>query len=281
VIAIILAAGRGTRMGALTATTPKPLLALRGRPIIEHILLGLRAAGVRDIVIVTGYRSEQIEAYLGDGSRLGMHLAYRRQVVPEGTARALQLARDALDGRPFVVTWGDVVIDTADYRALLATFHRAPCDVLLALNAVDDPWRGAAVYVDEHWRVAQLIEKPPRGTSCTPWNNAGVFVFTSRIFTALEQLPPSIRGEYELPQAIAAMLADGGVVRALPLRGFWSDLGTPEDLAAAEAGYRPQDQSDRTRSPSDLAARSDQRERDVEMTPAAGPGAADNDRERR
>jgi NDP-sugar pyrophosphorylase family protein len=239
-IAVVLAAGRGTRMGALTAATPKPLLMLRGRPIIGHILLGLRAAGIDEAVIVTGYRGEQIEAHLGDGATFGMRLAYRRQARAEGTARALQLARDALGERPFVLTWGDVVVDTADYRALLAEFERTACDVLLTLNEVDDPWRGAAVYVDDRWRVTDLVEKPPRGTSRTRWNNAGVFVLTARIFPYIERLQPSARGEYELPQAIAAMLADGGVVRALPLRGFWSDLGTPEDLANAEQRYRPQ-----------------------------------------
>ena len=237
-IAVILAAGRGTRMGALTATTPKPLLPLCGRPIIEHILLGLRTAEVRDAVIVTGYRAEQIEAHLGDGAALGMRLSYRRQARPEGTARALQLARAAVGERPFVLTWGDVVIDAAEYRAVLDEFERAPCDVLLTLNQVDDPWRGAAVYVDERWRVTQLIEKPPRGTSRTRWNNAGVCVCTPRIFGYAARLPPSERGEYELPQAVAAMLADGCTVRALPLRGFWSDLGSPEDLAAAEEHCR-------------------------------------------
>jgi dTDP-glucose pyrophosphorylase len=228
-------------MGDLTATTPKPLLRLRGRPIIEHILLGVGAAGIRDVVIVTGYLGEHIRAHLGDGGRFGCRLSYRRQAVADGTARALQLARDALDERPFVLSWGDVVIDPADYRALLPEFQRQPCDVLLTVNAVEDPWRGAAVYVDANWRVTQLIEKPPRGSSHTPWNNAGIFVLTPGIFADIERLPRSPRGEYELPQAVAAVLARGGLVRALPLRGFWSDLGTPEDLAAAERSYRPHD----------------------------------------
>lgn len=226
-------------MGGLTATTPKPLLALRGRPIIEHILLGLRAAGMRDIVIVTGYRGEQIEAHFGDGTRVGLRLTYRRQTHAEGTARALRLARDALSKQPFVVTWGDVVIEPTEYGALLDEFSRAPCDVLLTLNEVDDPWRGAAVYVDDDWRVTRLIEKPPAGSSRTRWNNAGIFVFTPLIFEYIERLPPSTRGEYELPEAIAAMLADRRVVRARPLRGFWSDLGTPEDLDAAEQVFQP------------------------------------------
>ena len=224
-------------MGALTASTPKPLLPLYGRPIIEHILAGLRTAGIREAVIVTGYRGEQIEAHLGDGRQLGMQLTCRRQGKAEGTARALLLTRDAVGEQPFVLSWGDVVVDRSLYAAMRAEFDRLPCDALLALNAVDDPWRGAAVYVDGSWGVTDLIEKPPRGTSHTRWNNAGIFVFTPIIYTYAERLPISPRQEYELPQAIRAMITDGRVVRAQPVRGFWSDLGTPEDLARAEETF--------------------------------------------
>jgi len=232
--AIILAAGRGTRMGALTATTPKPLLGLRGRPIIEHILGGLRAAGIDACVVVTGYRGEQIERHLGDGKRNGLRLEYRRQESADGTARALLLARDFVGGRAFVVSWGDIVVEPANYSALLRAFIDAPCDALLAVNDTDDPWRGAAVYVDGAGHVTRLVEKPPRGTSRTRWNNAGIFVYTPLIFDYVERLQPSARGEYELPQAVAMMVDDGRRVRAHTVRGFWSDLGTPEDLAAAE-----------------------------------------------
>jgi dTDP-glucose pyrophosphorylase len=232
-MAVILAAGRGTRMGALTAHTPKPLLRLRGRPIIEHILAGLRTAGIDAAIIVTGYRGEQIEAHLGDGNRFGLRLTYLRQDRPEGTAKALLLA-DTAAHEPFVLSWSDVVVAPSNYAVLIADFVRRPCDALLMVNEMDDPWRGAAVYVDDEWQVTELIEKPPRGTSRTRWNNAGLFVFTPLIFTYAARLPPSVRGEYELPQAIAAMIQDGRAVRACAVRGFWSDLGTPEDLAAAE-----------------------------------------------
>ena len=233
-MAVILAAGRGTRMGPLTAHTPKPLLRLKGRPIIEYILEGLRTAGVDAAIVVTGYHGEQIEAHLGDGSRFDLRLRYRRQARPEGTARALLLAADATAHQPFVLSWGDIVVARTNYTALTADFARRPCDALLMVNELDDPWRGAAVYVDAEWRVTQLIEKPPRGASQTRWNNAGVFVFTPLIFAYAARVPPSARGEYELPQAIAAMISDGRAVRACAVRGFWSDLGTPEDLAAAE-----------------------------------------------
>ena len=236
-IGVILAAGRGTRMGSLTAQVPKPLLLVRGCAIIEHILRGFRAAGVRDVVIVTGYRGEQIMAHLGDGSRLGLRHTYRRQVEPTGTASALLLARDAIRTEPFVLSWGDILIQPAEYAAAVAAFHAAPCDALLAVNAVDDPWRGAAVYVNDAWRVVRLVEKPPVGTSTTPWNNAGLFVLSPAILAYAERTVASPRGEHELPQAIGAMIGDGRVVRAYALQGFWSDVGTPDDLAAAERSF--------------------------------------------
>jgi len=228
-------------MGTLTATTPKPLLRLHGRPIIEHIITGLQRAGIPELVIVTGYRGEQIEAHLGDGSRLGVRIAYRRQLQAAGTAHALLLARDAVGTAPFVLSWGDIVVEPATYASLLAEFARIRCDALLAVNEIDDPWRGAAVYVDGSGRVTRLVEKPPPGTSQTRWNNAGIFVFAPLIVTYADRLRPSARGEYELPQAVAAMVADGCIVRAHPVHGFWSDLGTPDDLAAAERRLRPQE----------------------------------------
>jgi NDP-sugar pyrophosphorylase family protein len=232
--AVLLAAGRGTRMGQLTATRPKPLLPVRGMPIIEHILLGMRAAGVEHAVIVTGYLGDQIESYLGDGNRLGISVSYRRQELAHGTAKALLLTRDLLGDEPFMLSWGDIIVDREEYAALAQRFATTPCDAILSVNPVDDPWRGAAVTVDGDWRVQSLVEKPPRGTARTRWNNAGIFIFTKLIFDYAEKLQPSERGEYELPQAIGAMIADGRIIHAHPIGGFWSDLGTPEDLAAAE-----------------------------------------------
>ncbi|MDX2167148.1 MAG: sugar phosphate nucleotidyltransferase [Deltaproteobacteria bacterium] len=233
--AVVLAAGRGSRMGALTATTPKPLLAVAGRPLIAHVLGGLAAAGVRRAVVVTGYLGAQLEAALGDGSALGLALTYRRQQQADGTARALLLAADALDDAPFVVCWGDILVPAGFYGEFVARFAARPCDAQLAVNAVDDPWRGAAVYVDADGRVTRLEEKPPRGSSTTGWNNAGIMLFTPLVLDYARRLTPSARGEYELPQAVTQMVRDGRHVTAVPVRGPWSDVGTPDDLAAAQA----------------------------------------------
>ncbi len=105
---------------------------------------------------------------------------------------------------------------------------------MLAVKAVDDPWQGAAVYVDRG-RITQIIEKPPQGTSKTPWNSAGFYCFRPEIFKYLAALKPSIRNEYELTSAIDAMLADGLLLRISPIEGDWRDVGRPEDLAAVNS----------------------------------------------
>ncbi|MBX3023497.1 nucleotidyltransferase family protein [bacterium] len=232
--AVVLAAGRGTRMGVLTARTPKPLLTVAGEPLLGRVLAGMARGGVRRAVVVTGYLGDQIEAALGDGRRLGLAITYRRQERTDGTAPALLLAADLLDAAPFVVSWADILVPMAFYGELLHAWATRPCEALLAVNAVDDPWRGAAVYVDAAWRVRRVEEKPPRGSSTTGWNNAGIMALAPIALEYARRLPPSPRGEYELPQAVAQMVRDGRDVRALPVRGPWSDVGTPEDLAAAQ-----------------------------------------------
>jgi len=236
-LAVILAAGRGSRMGSLTATTPKPLLPLQGRPILEHILAGIRAAGIDRVVIVTGYLATAIEDHFGAGEHYGLQIEYRRQTTPTGTAKAVLLAADAIGDEPFLLSWGDILIEPHEYAALRAAFEKRRCEALLAVNRVDDPWRGAAVYIDAHDNVTRIVEKPPRGTSTTPWNNAGVFVLAASVLGYARDLAPSERDEYELPQALAAMVVDGRKVCAAPLHGYWSDLGTPEDLHEAQSAF--------------------------------------------
>ncbi|HVN64068.1 MAG TPA: sugar phosphate nucleotidyltransferase, partial [Candidatus Binataceae bacterium] len=98
---------------------------------------------------------------------------------------------------------------------------------------------GAAVYLTADMRVERIEEKPPPGTANTLWNNAGLFATGPIIFEYLERLELSPRGELELPGAIAQMIADGRIVRAIDLRGLWSDIGTPADLDSARSRFHP------------------------------------------
>ena len=234
--AVLLAAGRGTRLGALTERFPKPMLEVAGRPIIEHILAGLRGAGIHRVTIVSGHRAEVLERGIGDGSAVGLRVGYVRQRDPDGTARALSLARPQLPGAAFFFGWGDILVPPRNYRAVLEAAV-PPAVAALAVNPVDDPCQGAAVYVDPRWMIQRIVEKPPRGSSSTSWNNAGFGVLPPQIWPLVDQLRPSCRGEYELPQAIAALVQDQPV-RAVPVQGRWFDIGTPADLELARERYR-------------------------------------------
>jgi NDP-sugar pyrophosphorylase family protein len=231
--AVVLAAGRGSRMGALTARTPKPLLDVGGRPILERVLAGFAAAGIERVVLVTGHLGDRIEAAFGGGVRFGLDITCCRQAEPRGTADALLLAEAEIGSEPFLLSWGDILVDPEFYADFAAAFEAAPCDAQLAVNRTDDPWQGAAVYVAEDWRVTRLVEKPPPGSSTTQWNNAGILVLTRLVFDYARALAPSPRGELELPEAIGRMVAGGRHVRAVPIRGAWFDVGAPADLEAA------------------------------------------------
>lgn len=221
-------------MKELTEEVPKPMLPVAGRPLLEWILDALREAGIDRYVIVTGYRAERIEKHFGDGSHFGATIRYCRQQVRDGTARALLLAREAVGDHPFLLAWGDILTERSNYPKLLDTFTGTGCDALLSVNWVEDPCRGAAVYVDGDGRIERIVEKPPPGTATTHWNNAGIAVFRPVAFRYAAEVRPSPRGEYEIPDAISAMVAARLSVRAFPLAGIWSDVGTPEDLARAQ-----------------------------------------------
>jgi NDP-sugar pyrophosphorylase family protein len=240
--AVLLAAGRGKRLGALTDHLPKPMLEVAGKPLIGHIIDALAANEVRDIAIVTGYLASHIDEWCAShaAEHLIMHLTTLHQVELNGTAGAMLLATDFLAGESaFVFGWGDILMDAENYLRFIGAARSESYDLMLSINRVRDPWRGGAVYVDANMRVERLVEKPAQGTSTTHWNNAGLFAATPLLFEYLARLKPSPRGELELPQAIAMMIEDGREVRAVDVRGFWSDVGTPEDLESARKRFKP------------------------------------------
>ena len=240
--AVLLAAGRGKRLGTLTADTPKPILDIAGAPLISHIVDALAGAGLEHFIVVTGYLSEQIEKWAKTYEREnpGIKITTIRQRELNGTGGAMLAAKSLLSSHNrFVFGWGDILMDRANYPRFIHRARIDECDLMLAVNRVKDPFRGAAVYVTPQMIVERLDEKPAPGTAKTEWNNAGLFATGQVIFDYLARLEPSMRGELELPGAIAQMIADGRVVRAVDMRGFWSDVGTPEDLEAARAWFKP------------------------------------------
>jgi dTDP-glucose pyrophosphorylase len=237
--AVILAAGKGRRMKHLTANSPKPMLPVAGRPVLEHIVRGLAGAGIREFCIITGYRAETVENHFGDGSRFGVEICYARQVVQDGTGKAPELAKNFVSAGNFLLIYGDILVEPANYRAMLSTFAASGAAALITVRRGEDVSQGAAVMFDDHFMMTNLIEKPAAGTVTSPWYNAGLYIFTPILFSYTAQLQKSPRGEYELPDAMRAMIADGHRIKGHELIGYWLDVRDPQMLVVAQKLVKP------------------------------------------
>jgi len=226
--AVLLAAGKGTRMRELTNELPKPMIAVRGKPILLHITEGLRDAGITHFLIVVGWHAEVVSDFFGDGSQLGVSIEYVTQVVQDGTGRVVELAKNFAGADPFVLSYGDILIDPANYRRLTAL---GDADGLVSVkhNAAEIA-KGGCVVVDENFTVTDVIEKPA-GPPPSPWYNAGVYTFRPVIFDFTARLQKSPRGEYELTDAVREFAQSDYKVRAIELAGEWADVRDPEVLA--------------------------------------------------
>lgn len=232
--AVILAAGRGTRMGSITEETPKPMLSVGGKPLIEQVLQRLASAGFGKFLLVVGFEGKQIEKHF---KPLKYDVEFVRQDPVDGTASAALLARSFAAEDSFLLSYGDILCDPSEYTRLLAVGENKPAAAaVIAVKEVDDPWQGAAVY-EIGGRVTKIIEKPSQGTSITRWNSAGFYLFKPGVFSYLERVQPSARGEYELTSALSAMLSDRLELHISPVAGTWRDVGRPEDLAAVEGMF--------------------------------------------
>src|SRR5436309_13782322 len=117
--AVILAAGRGTRMRELTAEVPKPMIEVRGKPVLQHIIEGLRDAGIRELLVIVGYHADTVQNFFGDGSRDDVSIQYATQTVQDGTGRVLDLARNFVGDSPFILSYGDILVDPANYKRVI------------------------------------------------------------------------------------------------------------------------------------------------------------------
>lgn len=231
--AVLLAAGKGTRMRELTNELPKPMIEVRGKPILEHIVAGLRDAGVSRILIVVGWRAEVVRDYFGDGSKFGVAIEYETQVVQDGTGRVVELAKTFAAADAFILSYGDILVDPANYQRLVAL---GAAEALISVkHNPGEIAKGGAVFVNEHFEMTDLREKPRPDEPTSPWYNAGVYTFRPSIFEFTAKLEKSPRGEYELTDAIRALALSGRQVQVLELTGDWADVRDPEVLAALNA----------------------------------------------
>lgn len=246
--AVILAAGKGTRMGGLTQDLPKPMLRVRGRPILEHILEGLIAAGIREIGIVTGWRAEVIESHFGDGSRLGVRIEYARQEVQDGTGRAPAYARRFVGADDFLLTYGDILVPPETYAQMTRRFRESEFAGVITVTEGEDVSKGGINIFDDAFCLRRLVEKPsaaqvaeliaaglvkPEGPF---YYNAGIYIFRPEIYDHIARLQKSPRGEYELTDAISMLVDSGRRIAGLKIAGRWVDVRDPQVLASLDRG---------------------------------------------
>jgi len=221
---VVLAAGEGKRMRPLTAKRPKVMLPLANRPMMEHLVLAARDAGITNFVFVVGYGEREIRRHFGDGSVFGIRVEYAPQRHQHGTADAVRAARDLVTG-PFLVLNGDMILKSEDIRTLCR--QEPPC---MCTSMTDHP-EDYGVVLAEEGRITSLEEKSkaPRSNLI----NAGAYFFTPEIFERIDRVRPSPRGELELTDALAGIIAERKL-RANPL-SYWMDVGYPWDMLGANA----------------------------------------------
>jgi dTDP-glucose pyrophosphorylase len=226
---VLLAAGRGTRMRELTNELPKPMVEVRGKPVLQHTVEGLRAAGVRDFLIIVGYRADSVQNFFGDGSRYNIQIQYATQVVQDGTGRVVDLARNFVEDLPFILSYGDILVDPENYQRVIDLSDDV--EAIITVKRGEDVTKGGAVFLNEQMELVDLHEKSKPGQATSQWYNAGLYAFRSSIFDFTAKLKLSPRGEYELTDAVRALAQSGKKVKALELSGEWADVRDPEILA--------------------------------------------------
>ena len=200
--AVILCAGYGTRMEPYTKEYQKVMIPIHGKPILEFLIQSIKKAGIQDFIIVVGFRKEQIMDYFNEGKSLGIKIEYVRQDDLNGTGGALLLCEPLINEKYFFLTWGDTLVASEIYEKVIKMRDEENERFVLVANFVDDPFRGAAVYLDGNY-CRRIIEKPEKGSSSTNLNNAGVFIFDNQVFNILKTQKPSKRGEIEVPETIS------------------------------------------------------------------------------
>jgi UDP-N-acetylglucosamine diphosphorylase/glucosamine-1-phosphate N-acetyltransferase len=229
--AVVFAAGKGERLWPLTDTTPKPLLPVAGRPILERTLKGLVKAGVREIAIVTSHREERIKEFVGDGSKIGFSASFVHQERPKGTADALRTCKTWLDGESrFIVIYGDDYYSTGAIAKFVNTANRSN-DTAVGAAESEDPSRFGRLEI-QRGKIRAIREKV--NSKAAAKVNAGLYLLSDSVFKIIDRVKVSERGEYELTDVLNRLIQSNVSVLALPLRkDDWQAITYPWDLLEA------------------------------------------------
>ena len=233
--ALVLAGGKGTRLRPLTYAMAKQLVPVANKPILHYAMDSLYLAGIRDFgIIISPETGESIRHSLSEWQPADAQLTFIPQAEPAGLAHAVKIARPYLGDSDFIMYLGDNLIN-ADLRGHIELFQQAAkqaaCVASILLKPVPNPSSFGVAELDEQGRVMRLVEKPrePRSDLAL----VGVYLFTSAIFSAIEAIAPSARGELEITDAIQRLIDIEAVVQARVHEGWWLDTGKKDDLLSA------------------------------------------------
>lgn len=221
--AVILAAGEGSRMHPLTSTRPKVMLPIANKPILEHLLIEVSEAGIKEFIFIVGYHDEQVRDYFGSGDKWGVSIEYCTQRKQLGTADAIRMVDSLVDGN-FLMINGDIIVNQKDISSLASRN-----DNTMSVVEVEDTEDLGLVELGEGRvvRIYEKVEKPPSQMA-----NAGLYLFTPDIFAAISQTLKSPRGEYEITDSLQLLIDQGRRISYQKI-GYWLDLGYPWDLLLA------------------------------------------------
>jgi dTDP-glucose pyrophosphorylase len=222
-VAVLMAGGLGTRLRPLTASTPKPMIPVGNRPLLETTIEHLRLAGIHTVYLAVNYRADLIQRYFGDGHRFGLDIRYLEERDALGTAGALGLLSER-PTNPLIVMNGDLLTGI-NFVDLLA-FHdasNAPMTVCLGDHTYQVPYGVAEV---RNGQLLRLREKPDTQFLV----NAGIYVLAPEMLDFVPSNAP-----YDMPMLIAEVIAGGKSVSTYKLNDYWVDIGRIEDLQDARA----------------------------------------------
>lgn len=227
--AVVMAGGEGSRLRPLTVNTPKPLVPIANRPIMEHIIELLKQHGVSEIVTTLHYLADEIQTHFGDGMEFGIPIRHSIEETPLGTAGSVKQAEDFLCDGTFIIISGDALTDCNLTAAL--KFHKEKQSVAtLILSRVPDPSDFGIVITESDGRVQRFLEKPGWGEVFSDTVNTGIYILEPEIFSRMEP-----RRSYDWSQDIfPQLLAEGAPMFGYVMDEYWCDVGTLEQYREAQ-----------------------------------------------
>ena len=233
--AVVLAAGEGVRLQPITATRPKHLIRVGGKPILEHCLEALKASGITEVIIVTHYMGEAIRQYFGGGSKMGLKVEYVEQAAVLGTGNAVSVAEQHVDG-DFVLVYGDLLFAPDALKNVVHLYEQEKPTAVMAVVPVEKPESYGVVELASGKKVKRIVEKPALGQVPSNLANAGLYAFSMEIFDKIRQIKASVRGELELTDALSLLIKDEKPVLAAKIsEDDWVDIGMPWSLLEANS----------------------------------------------